>query len=239
MPSSELEAVTHSILFVYQLLVLRFYLYKDSAFKLAAISVSHRSPFSKSRCLSYNSSCTTDLSGLLGGKPKGMNRWGHWLKGRAQKFMESHVVRRKPFLLAIDLYESFEASFYRSRWVQMHDCTGRSVGCSLDPSLSQCRSEVHVQIGSSRLKASTYLVCFRDKFKVWALNNGIHRTCLLAEATVDTLGHVNVVPADQECKLSRFDSLQDSLHSSIVQGETSYHNSLLMSCHQGTSQSCP
>lgn len=40
---------------------------------------------------------------------------------------------------------------------------------------------------------AAYLMCFRRVFKVRAFNNGVNRARLLAEATEDALGHVNVV----------------------------------------------
>lgn len=40
----------------------------------------------------------------------------------------------------------------------------------------------------------TDLVSFCSEFKVGTFHNGINRACLLAESTVNALGHVNVVP---------------------------------------------
>lgn len=40
----------------------------------------------------------------------------------------------------------------------------------------------------------TNLMSFRRILKVGTFNNGINRTSLLAESTVDALGHVNIIP---------------------------------------------
>ena len=47
---------------------------------------------------------------------------------------------------------------------------------------------------SSRNRMVTNLVSFSSELKVGTFYNGIHRACLLAESTVNALGHVNVVP---------------------------------------------
>lgn len=41
----------------------------------------------------------------------------------------------------------------------------------------------------------TNLVSLRCKLKVGSFNNGIDRACLLAESTIDTLCHVNIIPS--------------------------------------------
>lgn len=45
-----------------------------------------------------------------------------------------------------------------------------------------------------RAKWPYHLVGFCGEFKVWTLDDGIYRACLLAEPAVDALGHINVVP---------------------------------------------
>jgi hypothetical protein len=42
-----------------------------------------------------------------------------------------------------------------------------------------------------------YLVSLSSKLEVRSLNNSINRTSLLAEPTVNTFGHVNVISARQ------------------------------------------
>ena len=54
--------------------------------------------------------------------------------------------------------------------------------------ISQNKSD---HIMSEHSKARGSLTC--GELKVWSLDNGIHGTSLLAEATVDALGHVDVV----------------------------------------------
>jgi len=46
------------------------------------------------------------------------------------------------------------------------------------------------------------LVGLCRELKVGSLNNGIHRTCLLTEATVDALGHVNIISCGSSASVS-------------------------------------
>lgn len=50
----------------------------------------------------------------------------------------------------------------------------------------------------------TNLVSFRCKLKVGSFNNGIYRARLLAESTIDTLCHVNIIPSSPTATIFSF-----------------------------------